>query len=515
MSGGNCPETPRQKMVGMMYLMLTAMLALNVSGDVLNAFTIVTQNIKRTTIATESKTSLIMQKFESQNAMNPQKAGQKYRKALEVTQRANELYNLIEEYKQLMVSIADGEGYTPDNYKSINDQDVAAQVMIVEQNGARGKKLKEDIEKYRNYLKDILEGNEMQQKNIEMALEIVDPKMIDGVNVSWQSQNFEHIPLASTMSLMSKMQSDVRNTEADVINYLYDQIDAKSFKFNKVEPLIISQSNIVLRGEEYKAEIMLAAYDTTTAPIISVGSEKLHIANGKGIYSARSKRVGEMQYTARLQIPDPETGGLRDYEVMGQYEVVEPMAVVSPTMMNVAYLGIENPVSISAAGIPQSSLKVEATGGTITRNGTEYTVVPHPSAKTVEIHVSALVNGRTRKIKTQSLRVVRLPDPVVKVGGKKGGSISKSQLMAALGLVAEMENFYADNIRYQIRSFKIISTKGDFTTFMESNSARFTAAQKAFIDQLRRGDKLIIEDISIHGPDGNRMLDGALSFTVK
>ncbi len=151
MSGGNCPETPRQKMIGMMYMMLTAMLALNVSGDLLNAFILVDEGIKASTATVEDKNALLLYNFRAANAQNPKKVGDKYEEALLVKQRADSLYNLIQAYKTLMVQTADGPEATPDAYLSTSNQDVAAQVMIVEQGGARGQDLRDQNGVYREF----------------------------------------------------------------------------------------------------------------------------------------------------------------------------------------------------------------------------------------------------------------------------------------------------------------------------------------------------------------------------
>ena len=260
MSGGNCPETPRQKMIGMMYLMLTAMLALNVSGDLLNAFILVDQSILKSTEMTEGKNVVLYNQFEAAAAQNPAKAGDKFKLAKEVEQKANEMNDLIYGYKDLMVKTADGEEATPENYLSTSNQDVAAQVMMVEDMGSRGKNLRESINKYRDYLIGVVDNDSMMTASLNKMLNTDDPKSsTSGESTTWLSQTFEHIPLAASMALMSRLQSDVRNAQADVVSFLYRKIDEASFKFNAIVPLVIPESNYVLRGNSYKADIMLAA----------------------------------------------------------------------------------------------------------------------------------------------------------------------------------------------------------------------------------------------------------------
>lgn len=512
MSGGNCPETPRQKMIGMMYLMLTAMLALNVSGDLLNAFILVDKSIKESTSTVEEKNRLLYYNFEAANAQNEKKVGDKYKMALTVKDRADSLFNLIKSYKELMVFTADGPEYTPENYLSTSNQDVAAQLMIVEQGGARGKNLREQIVSYREFLMGILEDDSLRRANVQTMLKTDDPPKEDGVEVSWQSQNFEHIPLAASMSLLSKMQNDVRNTQADVVNYLYGKIDEASFKFNVITPLIIPVSNYVLRGGQYQADIMLAAYDDTMEPIVTVGGEKLAVESGRGKYTVSASSLGNKKYEAKLQIPDPVTGELKAYMVEGEYEVGEPSVVVSPSKMNVCYLGVDNPMEISAAGIPGSDLKVSITGGTINKSGSTYNVKPSSGASKIVINVSAEVNGKSQRLGSKEFRVMRMPDPEAQFAGQNSGRLRKNIITAQAGVFAKMKDFAFD-VQYKVTRFTLSTVKGGFLQSVEARSASLSAEQKQLLSGLSRGAKFYIEDIEVQGPDGKRKLPG-MSFTV-
>ena len=274
MSGGNCPETPRQKMIGMMYLMLTAMLALNVSGDLLNAYLLVDKSILQAKANIERKNLLTYNQFENAYVLNKQKVEKSWSDAQIIQKNAAELVDHIYELKKLFVLKADGPEYTPEHYVSIKNQDIAAQIMIVEKLGDRSKELKQKITDYRDLLISYVEAEDTALiKNIERALS-VEPTVSEhskkNHNVSWESEKFEHIPLAASMALLSQIMSTTRNLEADVVNYLYSKIDEASFKFNKIEPLVIPKSTYIIAGTEYYAQIMMAARDTTQPPTISV-----------------------------------------------------------------------------------------------------------------------------------------------------------------------------------------------------------------------------------------------------
>lgn len=515
MSGGNCPETPRQKMIGMMYLMLTAMLALNVSGDLLNAFFLVDQSIKDSTKTVEQKNRLLYYNFDAANAQNPAKVKEKYDKALEVQARADTLYNLIQGYKVLMVHTADGPEYTPEEYLSASNQDVAAQVMMVEKGGDRAKELKAAMAEYRDFLKEIAiaENDTTLASNVEHMLSTEDPpRAEDGEQKTWEAQVFEHLPLAASMALMSNLQGCVRNTQADIVTCLYNSIDKASFKFNQLAPIILAPSSYVLRGGQYTADIMLAAYDDRSEPIVTVNGEKLPIEDGKGKYVVPASSVGQKKYSAKLEFPDPITGELKPYYVEGEYEVGEPQAVVSAAKMNVCYIGVDNPLEISASGVSASDLKVTATGGQIKKQGEYYIFRPDNNAVKAKISVSADQGGKVQRLGEKEFRVKKVPDPVAVVGGLSGGKIKQSLLRAQGGVFAEMKDFDFD-LEFKISKFTLSYVKGGFLQELSAESAAFTPQQKEMIKGFSRGTKFYIEGIEAVGPGGRRKL-GSLIFTV-
>lgn len=519
MSGGNCPETPRQKMIGMMYLMLTAMLALNVSGDLLSAFTLVDQSIRNQTKSTDEKLGLSYYNFEAKAEQNPNRVKPKYELALEVKAKADSLVSYIQGLKNLMIQTADGEILNPeapeDGLLNKSDQDKAAQIMMVEQGGARAVELKNRLNTFRDEMLAVAQSDtaiptdSMLLHAISTMINTQDPpKQADGEQKTWASQNFEHLPVAATLGLMSAMQSNVRNVETDVVNYLYKSIDAASFKFNVLIPLIIPESQYVIQGGTYKADIMLAAYDDTMEPIVYVGDNKLKTESGKGKYEAAATSVGNKTYSAKLQIPDPVTGVLKDYHVDGTYEVGAPNLVVSATKMNAMYRGLNNPIEVSVAGVAASALRVTATGGNLVRQGDGWNVKPG-SAKEIKINVSAEQNGRTQSFGSKTFRVFNVPDPTVKMQGASGNKIKKATLSSAK-VVAELKDFVMD-AEFEVTKFTVATIKGGFTqdVTVEGTKGKLDSKALNLLKGVSRNGKVFIEGVYAVGPDGQpRKLNG-------
>src|SRR6056297_2324305 len=271
---GHGKETPRQKMIGMMYLVLTAMLALNVSKEVLDAFVNVDEGLVQTTESFAAKNEGLYSRFQIAYQQNPEKVGDWKNKAEEVKKRSDELFDFMNECKVEIVSVKEPEavvdGKVDLKLVEIKDNtDTPAEIMIVNK---KGTELKERIIAYREYVIDMIDNSNGQYdlliSAIEGNLDTHDhPAEKAGEPPEpWESHNFEHLPLASVITILSGMQADLRNVESEMINYLLNQVDAKDFKVNVLEPVVMPNSNYVFKGQEYRAEVFLAAYDSTNTP---------------------------------------------------------------------------------------------------------------------------------------------------------------------------------------------------------------------------------------------------------
>lgn len=515
MSGGNCPETPRQRMIGMMYLMLTAMLALNVSGELLNAFLLVDRSILQAKESVEKKNTSLYEGFAQAYASNPNKVEANLVKSNEIKLKADELVAHIDSLKYLFVRTADGPEATPDpngGYESVSNQDIAAQLMITENGGRRSKEFKDMINAYRELLKSHVDDpNFIANLDVVLSTE-PHPDIPD--NRSWESEKFEYLPLAASMAILSQIQTDVRNMESDVVNRLFTAIDEDAFKFNAIEALVMQRSDYVIQGEDYYAEIMVAGRDTTQPPVVTINGRELETVSGRGIYRVPATTVGEKSWEGDVLIKGPD-GSDRHFPIKGQYIVSSPNVVISPTKMNVFYEGVENPVEVSVPGIPSENLRVSITNGKITRRGAGYIVQPTNGSAGREsvISVSANVNGNDRNLGRKSFRIRRVPDPVAKVNNQRDGTIPKAILTAQLGVVADMEDFEFD-LQFKVTGFSVAVIRNGYIVDYKSNNNLFTEEQKELMRGANRGQRVFIQDIQASGPDGRRRALGTITLVV-
>lgn len=521
-------------MIGLMYLFLTCMLALNVSKDILNAFIIVNNGLNETTKGFSEKTSILYDALFKAATENKAKAGPWNDKATEVKRRTDRIIDSLQMCKDTIIHTADGLNgknldLKADSISSKDNTDYPAQIMIL---GGLGKKMKTSIEKYREYLLKIADKDSGLIKSIKKNLETADPPLDkEGVKHTWESEHFEHLPLIAVVTIITQLQAAVRNTESDVIAYLLSQVDAGSFKFNKLQSTVIPNSTYIMQGGEYKAQIFLAASDSTQEPKIfigeydSLGPNNLKMRPGAVqvpmdpktkmcTYSVKGGGVGERKYKGVIYIKSP-TGTELAYSFKQSYQVAASALVVSPTKMNVFYIGVDNPVEISVPGIPSNKLAAGISQGSIVPDGKGGYNVKVNNPGTVTINVSAKLDGGTKPMGSKEFRVKKVPNPVAQVAGKKGGPIPSGLLMAAKRVDAVMENFdFA--LTFNITGFNI-STKdrSGFTIDKSSTSAAITSEQRQLLEGVKRGQKLYFEDIKAVGPDRTTRDLGTLMFKVE
>ncbi|TLX70961.1 gliding motility protein GldM [Labilibacter sediminis] len=518
MSGGNCPETPRQKMIGMMYLFLTAMLALNVSGELLQAFITMDKGFIQSRETVERKNEVLYDQFRTAHSNNPGKAGDEWREANKIKTAADSLVNHIEDLKIILAHKSSGPEATPNDYVGDN-QDIAPQVMITEKAGARSKELKKLISEYKELLLSYLNQEDPADtafiSGFTNIFDTSDEKGEKDVVKSWESTKFEHVPLSASMAMLSKIQGDVRNAEADIVASLYSDIDKESYKFTDMMSVVKPYKTTILEGETYKAELYMAAYDPNIIPKIHVNGKPVrNIEQGKGILEMPKMSVGEHSWKGIIEMPSPDGSEDVPYEIEGIFQVVKPSAVISPIKMNVFYEGVENPVAISAPGVASKDLKVTMTNVNKKPSKGIFIVTPRAgtAGKESVVKVTAEIGGRQKVMGVQNFRIKRVPDPVPEVAGKSGGKIAKNLLMAQSAVFAEMKDFDFE-LEYTVTRFNVSVLKNGYIVDEPSKSNRFTKEQKELIKNMPRGSKVSIEDIRAKGPSGTRNL-GTMTFVL-
>lgn len=492
-----------------MYIVLTAMLALNVSGDVLNGFQQVEDGLARSNeTATERNVALLTQ-LEEFNKINPEKGGIWLQKAQNVFKKTDSLYNYISELKLNIAKQADGSDGDPRNLENREDLEAAAAVMLAPIN-SKGADLRMRIDEYRSFSQQFI-GDSIKKNNIEKVLATASFKEKNtlGAEKSWEERQFDNMPAIAAITILTKLQNDLRYVEGEVLNSLIANVDAGDIRVNQVEAFVIPESRIVMSGSNYKANIVLAAVDTTQRPLVVIGDKPLD--NDRGIYEFGTGRAGTYDYSGYIEVPHGD-GSVTKHEFASSYTVIEPMASVSATMVNVLYAGINNPISIAVPGVPNNAINATITNGTITRSGNNWIARPAKVGTNCVITVTANMNGRAQTVAKTDFRVRKLPDPTPFIAYKdakgnperyKGGKpFSKTLLLQSPGIEAAIDDDML-NVAYQVKSFETVFFDSMGNAIPEvSNGSNFSERQRASFRRLSRGKRFYISRVKAVGPDG-------------
>lgn len=505
-NGNVARMSPRQKMINLMYIVLTAMLALNVSSDVLNGFTLVEDGLKRTNSNVSDRNAALYMQLEEFTRQNPQKGKPWLDKAADVRRQTLSLYKYIDSLKLAIVRDADGVDGKVDNILNQDNLEASSKVMVTYGNGA---KLERRLAAYRKYIAAYI-ADPKKQAAIQKAL-ATEPVLQKGsmIKVPWVSGMFENMPVVASVTLLSKLQNDLLFAEGEALQTLVASVDAGDVRVNKLDAFVIPNSKLVMRGGKYSADIVLAAVDTTQRPAIFVNGRQLP-ANTR-TYEFMAGQTGTFTYSGYLDVTRGD-GTTSRYPFQSDYTVIEPTATVSATMMNVLYAGINNPISISVPGVAQNAVSATMTNGSLTRSGDHWNA--HPTRVDAEcvITVTATLEGRSQTVSTSTFRVRKLPDPTAYIAYKdskgnenhyKGSKpFAKSLLLAANGLDAAIDDDLL-NVHYSVVDFETIVFDSMGNAMPEKSAgSRFSERQKTSFRRLSRGKRFYITRIRAKGPDG-------------
>jgi hypothetical protein len=473
-------ETPRQKMIGMMYLVLTAMLALNVSEEFMNAFRLVNEGLENTTENFSNTNKITYGAFESAMKNNPVKTKPYYDKALLAQEYSAELNKYVTDLKKNLIEMAGGIDEETHDIAKRSDMEIGTQLMITQK---KGQELRAKILETRTKLLDLVDPKE--RANFNFNLDAKEPvKDKEGVTKTWESKNFEGVPVTAAVTLLSKIQNDIKNAESDVVTHLLKSVDATDFKFDQLSAVVVAPTSYVLVGQSYEADVFLTAYSSTQNPDILVGGNRLPMEDGKGKYRITPSKEGFVKWGGIIKVKSPDG----------------------------TFKGVPNPISVSAPGIPKEKLKVSMSGGgSITGSNGSYVADVKEAGKVMITVSGEVAKGQYKTLGGMEYRVKRVPDPVAKVGGMISGSMNAGQLKAQRGVFAVLENFDFD-LKFTVKSFNMTVVRARMDAVrLVSTSAAITPEMQSALSGIGPKDKVFFDEIVATGPDGsNRRLNGVV-----
>lgn len=564
MSGAK--ETPRQKMIGMMYLVYTALLAMNVSADILDAFAIVNDGQEKTNASIEIKINDQYSTFQDQYNKEQAKIQLYWDKALAIREKTDEIVNYIE--KDLMVPmLLQTEGIKLDelmnpkdpkkailknrdnisqndnrtiyefelsNVSSKDNYDTPMTFMVTQGNASV---LKQKIEDYRAFIVSTMEDVGIKNYSQHIGLytdtdkngEKMEYKDKDGKPTDWEHKHFSHIVFVAQMAILNKYVGEIQTTEYDAVGTLMNKIGASDYKFNKLQARVIAKSDYITQGQDYEAEVFLVASDTMRNfdAKYAMGVDNFSKFSGTptvvksegGIVKLKipAKNIGQQKYAGVIEMISPETGETEYHPFEASYIVSAPTATVAPTKMMIMYKELKNPISVSAPGVASEDLIVTVEGGKLSndKGAGNYFVEVNDNASIVKVKVSTKEDNKVVSLRTEEFRVKPVPNPEVKIGGYIiGGRIDKEELVSTGRIAAAMRDFDFEGYNYTVDSYTVSTYRGN-PIEKKNNGARFTSEVMELITSARSGQRITFQDIMVKSPKGELRNMGSISVSIK
>lgn len=439
---------------------------------------------------------------------NPTKVGPWLEKGTFLKNYSAALLNEIDSLKLAIAVKADGKNGNPDNLTNLDDLEAAGVVMLNPATNS-GRHLKGQIEQYRESVAALINDSVKRRAVIDMLTTEVTAKQKQvGAIQTWEEQMFDNMPAVAAVTMLSKLQSDIREAESEALSNIITNVDIGDVRVNELNPYVIPNSNMVMRGGRYMANIVLAAIDTTQRPSVFVDGNK--IENGLLEFTASS--IGTHNYSGYIEVVRGD-GTIDRRPFSSSYTVMEPMATISPTMMNVLYAGIDNPVSISVPGVAMNGVDATMTNGSLSRSGDSWIARPGKIGEDAVISVFATMDGNRQQVGSMTFRVRQLPDPApfIPIKDAQGNpvnyrgtprKISKQQLMEAESIGAAIDDGIL-NVSFTVESFATIFYDSMGNAIPEvSDGNKFSSRQKEQFRRLKPGSRFFISNVKAKGPDG-------------
>jgi gliding motility-associated protein GldM len=508
------PKEPRQKMINLMYLVLTAMLALNVSAEILNAFRTVDNSLTATNSTINVSTSTILNSLEKKQG-DPQyavKAQYWYPRAKQAKDLSADMYDYIKNLRDRILKEASFNPTKENNFDSsfkADNLDIATRIMIEEKEGP---KLREKLEQYRKALLNIdpLIAKEFQNS---LQIDLSMPKVQDKSNKTWEAGYFHMVPTVAAITILSKFQNDVRTSENKVVSFCHSQVGQVEVRFDKFAPIIGQSSNYLMPGQQIEIKAGIGAFSDAAKPTITIGGQSQQI-NDSGFvrYTTQAAQgLGVKQVPVHIVYFDQDNKQ-QVIDRMVTYTVGQSSSAIALPEMNVLYIGYPNKITVSASGVGAEKINISTSGGSVNRTAPGEFVVS-VSQQSDNFIIKAVADGK--EIGSTAFRVRQMPEPSATVGGKKSGDYVNAAALAAQGGVgAYIENFPL-NLKYTVTRFVVVGTDENGDLVKEScQGAGFTAKARTIMKNLKSGDIVTIEDIYCTGPDGKTRKLPSLLYNI-
>lgn len=515
------PKEPRQKMINIMYLVLTAILALNVSAEILNAFKTVDRSLMTASGIVEQKNQDIFKSF--QRKLDDPKTHEKTAiwmpKAEQAKKLADEMYAYIDALKDELKKEAGLKTVEGQPVYKEDDLDASTRLFISRPPEGKGKG-KELYEKLKAFKEQLMAIDPAIKTDVGpgLPLDLAIPKSNNqATNSEWAYGYFHMTPAVASITILSKFQNDIKNSEAQVVEYCHKEIGEVEIIYDEFQAFAGTNSQYLMPGEELMITAGVGAFSKAARPTITIDGASVAIKpDGSAEYKTNVGSSGAFSKKVKISFLKPD-GTTSTVEKEVKYTVGVPAGlVVSTDKTRVFYQGLPNPLSVTGGGgggDEKVTVRIEGAGVTSEKSGAGQYIVN--CSQLGSAIVTASDGKNTQKI---TIPIKKVPNPLATVQNKAGGVMGANVFRVQKGVAAQLMDFIFEGVKYDVVTFTLYCTGKGFEEnpgIAENVGAYFGAEAQALLRRCQPGTTVVIDEIKVTGPGGSRMLDQNISFTLQ
>ncbi|MEO6314187.1 MAG: gliding motility protein GldM [Chitinophagaceae bacterium] len=522
------PKEPRQKMINMMYLVLTALLALNVSNEVLEAFKTVDKSIVTSNSSLDTKNKVIYDAFgnELKDPQTKAKAELWAPKADQVKKLSADMDGYLASMKK---QLKEESGLRKDDKgeEEFKEDDLDAATRLFAEKG-EGKNMYEKLAAYKKNVLAVLNPDEFKdnpdlaksiaakraefEKTLPLDLSVPAKANAEksGDNAKdWTFSYFHMTPTIASLTILSKFQNDVKNSESQLVDYIHSQVGQVKVVYNKFAAIAQANRTYAMPGDEIEVTAGIGAFSDAAQPNISINGQHMSLTDGKASFKTTASGAGEHTVAVKIEYTTPD-GKKEVKDEIVKYTVGTPSgASMFLEKMNVVYLDVENPVTISAGSGGKEKMNVSFTNGSIKSAGGDRFMIVPTTAGVGKVNI--VVNGKTTPFE---VRCKQLPSPVPMVGAVTSGAIPSATFKAMGGLLAKLKDSEFD-FPYAVVGYELgARNPSGIYQIVNVDGPRWSVAEN-LIKAQAPGSVVYFDKIRVRGPGGKlRTIDGTY-FSLK
>lgn len=506
------PREPRQKMINMMYLVLTALLALNVSSEILNAFKTVNKSLENTNSTVNKSTETILASLQQKTTepATATKAQIWYPHAQQVQTLSKTVFTYVQGLKDRILREAGGDPKNPEQKFKEENLDIATRIMIEK---GEGPKLLAMLGDYKKKVLAVDPSIDSAFKDV-LPVNLEKPASRNKAGKTWEGAYFHMVPTVAALTILSKFQNDVKTSENRVVQFCHNKVGEVAVRFDTYAAIVGQNSNYLMPGQEIEITAGVGAFSKAATPKITIGGQNYDIGpEGTATAKLPGGGIGSRTIPVRITYTDQE-GKQQTIEKNVEYKVGQANASIALDKMNVLYIGVDNPVTIAASGAGDDRINATISGGSLVQSGGSGKYIARVNNVTDDCKITVSVDGKVAGV--SQFRVRTIPRPIAIVGGfESGANVPAGAFKAQAGVGAGIKDFPFE-LQYRVTKFTISADTDDgYIDDAPCTGNTWSNEARRILTGLKAGRTVMVDDIHATGPDGRSQKLPSLVYYIK